>query len=78
MKLRTVWPEDVSRVRKFLGMAEDRLDQDVAALKSWLRKQPHLSPLIGGECFVVRVFKTYYYLIYFDRLAQFSKFFLFC
>lgn len=49
MKLKTLWPEDCPRVREALGMTEDGVKKDVAALKDWLRKQPHLGPLIGGQ-----------------------------
>ncbi|XP_046665223.1 alpha-tocopherol transfer protein-like [Homalodisca vitripennis] len=49
MKVRTLWPEDVAKVRQCLGLTDDALASDVTALKDWLRKQPHLGPLVGVD-----------------------------
>lgn len=65
MKLKTLWPEDCPRVREALGMTEDGVKKDVAALKDWLRKQPHLGPLIGGQlhsCYIIGFWLIHYYL----------------
>lgn len=64
MKLKTLWPEDCPRVREALGMTEEGVKKDVAALKDWLRKQPHLGPLIGGQLhtYIIGFRLIHYYL----------------
>lgn len=48
MKMKTVYPENITLVQKELGMTKDSIKADVAALKLWLDKQPHLGCITGG------------------------------
>lgn len=49
MKLLETSPASRSRIYKEFSMTPRGVAQDVAALKDWLAKQPHLPIIRGGE-----------------------------